>query len=421
MVPIRYKTKTLINKNLTVFTFFLCFLLLLNITCAGGIGVAPSEIHLSNVLRGGYAETIITISNPNEVPTDITLTPKGVFEDWVLFTSETPEAFMLTTGQIVTLSSNTFIIPAKSNIQIRAIVMPPADMPVGAYNGTVIVYSKPQVNETTISPFGTSIAVGAELQAFLEITGEQLLEYIVGSVSVKDAEVGYPIEFLVSGNNNGNVRVSPHVQIDILNRDKTKILKSADFDCSEILPTTGRTDKFEISSENLTEGQYWANVTVSLGGKTLKHHLLTFDILVEGALKRKGELVRIANKVWVKVGEVVKIDTVFRNTGELTVNAKFKGEVHLSDKIISVLESDEITVPAGETVNLTTYFTPKEQGRYIVKGEVYYSKKTTFPKEGIINVLPTESKPVWTGIQDNFLYILIIVIIALLIVLLKYR
>ncbi len=404
MLPVKNKNKILINKKLVIFTFFLSVLFLLNATYAGGIGAGPGEVRFEKVLRGGYAEKTIIVTNGYDVPVEITITLEGPFKDWIAFEF-----------------GKNFTIPVNSTFEFKAIIKPPEDIPIGIYNGSITLHSNPQTNESVATQFATTTRTGVKLLSFLEITGEQLLEYEVSSISINDAEVGYPIEFFISGNNKGNVRVSPQVHIDILDRDKTKILKSADFDCSEVLPTTTGTDKFNISSENLTEGQYWANVSVSIGGKVLKQKLLTFDILAKGALKKKGELIRIANKVWVNTGEVVKIDCVFKNTGELTTTAKFKGEIHLDDRIVGVLESDELDVPVGETVNLTTYFTPKEQGRYIVKGNVYYSKKITFPKESIINVQPIEAKPVFINIQDNLLYILIAIIIALLIVLLKYK
>ncbi len=416
--------------NRIIYSACISILLLINIAYAGGLGVAPSEIHFSKVLRGGYSEVIITVTNPNEVPIDITFNPKGETKDLLSFFSlapsyeETPVEVTLPSGEkavaylktlTMQISTTNFTIPANSEISIRIVAKPPEDLPIGFYNGSITLRSKPQLNGT-IDQFGTSIAVGVELASFLEITGEQHLDYEIKSISVNDAEENYPIEFYISGKNNGNVRVSPQVKIDILDRDKTLVLKSVIFDCNEVLPTTTMTDKFEISSENMSEGQYWVNVTIIIGGEIIKNRLLTFDIFAKGVLKNKGELIQISNKVWVNIGEIVKINALFKNTGERTTTAKFKGEVQLNGKIISVLESEELNVPVGETIILTTYFTPKEFGRYIVNGNVYYSKKITFAKESIINVVPVESEP-----EGNNLFYIMGGLLLLIIILIKYK
>ena len=160
-------------------------------------------------------------------------------------------------------------------------------------------------------------------------------------------------------------------------------------------------------------GQYWAKVTVYPGDGIIYQELLTFDLMAKGSMKIKGELIAIVNKVWVNVNEVVRIDAVFKNTGELPTYAKYKGEVYLGEELVSVLESEELMVAVGETVNLTTYFTPKKSGRYIARGVVFYEKKVTFTKDGIINVLPEESI-LMSILSDKVFYILIIILLIII-------
>jgi len=383
-------------------SFLAAFLFLISLACTAhaiGIGAGPSTIHFSDVLRDGYGEETIMITNPDDGPTYITINVEGDIRDWLSFE----------------LGKN-FTVPAKSTLRFQAIVKPPPDIQIGTYNGTITITSNPLSTSPGPGMHGTAIIMAAALNAFVHLTGKQILNYTVQSMSIKDTEEGYPIEFFISGKNKGNVRMAPKVHIDIWNRDKTKIVRSEDFIGSEILPTREGSDKFYISSENLSIGQYWANVTVYMGENIVDQRLLTFDLMLAGSLKVKGEFVTIfVSKVWSRVGEVVRLDCLFKNTGELPVSAKFKGEVYLGDEIVAVLESEELIVAVGASVNLTTYFTPEKEGRYVAVGVVFYDKKITFPIEGIINVLPEESI-LMLLFTDKVFYILIIILLIIILV-----
>jgi len=380
-----------------------------------GIGAGPSTIYFNNMLRGGYGEELIRVTNPNNFSIIVTIEAEGQVKDWLIFVPKISEKIVLTTGQLVIMSFKTFTVSPESSYEFRAIIQPPSDTPIGTYNGYINIHSEPvNITEGT-GQLGTIVLTSAALRTFVNMTGEQILEYVIYGISIKDTEEGYPIEFSVSGENKGNVRAAPKVHIDIWNRDKTEIMKSENFTGSEVLPTREKSHEFSISSENLSVGQYWANITVYLGDGTIYQELLTFDLMAKGSMKIKGELIAIVNEVWVNVNEVVRIDAVFKNTGELPTYAKYKGEVYLGEELVSVLESEELMVAVGETVNLTTYFTPKKSGRYIARGVVFYEKKVTFTKDGIINVLPEESV-LMSILSDKVFYILIIILLVIIVI-----
>jgi len=234
-----------------------------------------------------------------------------------------------------------------------------------------------------------AIETAISLKVFTEITGKQIVKYEVKNIAAGCVEVGYLIPFSFVGVNRGNVKISPGVQIDIYKGDKTTLIKSEKFTGEETLPTTEQTYHFNVSSENMTEGQYWANVSVFADGALTGSKFITLDIMKKGSLTKKGELINVrASEPWSEVGDVVRIDAVFKNTGQLTTNAKFKCEVYMEGILIKTLESDELEVPVGSTANLTVYYTPERTGRYEVNGVVYYSGKITYEKGTIINVLP---------------------------------
>jgi len=86
----------------------------------------------------------------------------------------------------------------------------------------------------------------------------------------------------------------------------------------------------------------------------------------------------------------------------------------------------------GETVELTSYYTPKKPGRYTITGRALFSKKQSPEKSSILNVRDIKEKPetetvstvpeTTNGTQGNntVLYV-IIALLAVLIVLMLWK
>lgn len=364
---------------------------------AGGFAAGPSKILFSKVLRGGYAEQEIYLYNPEEIITDIEISAGGPFADWIFFNP-----------------GKKFSIPAKSSYRLKAYLEPPSDIANGVYNGTIYVLSKPR-RIPVVEGHGLSIETAITLFVFVDITGEQIIRYGVKSISAETAEEGDPISFTFTGMNTGNVRTSPVARIEIYNWNKSALLKKESFTFGETLPTTERTYVQNVSSKGLAEGQYWANVSVFAAGNLVGSDLKTFDIVKKGSLARMGELLHVSvNAPWASAGDVVRIDPVFKNTGQVPVSAKFKGEVSVDGMLLDTLESDEIEVQPGASANLTVYYTLKRQGRYTVSGAAYYSGKMTYEKGTVINVLPLASKPVEANLLEQKLTFALAAILIIL-------
>jgi len=104
-------------------------------------------------------------------------------------------------------------------------------------------------------------------------------------------------------------------------------------------------------------------------------------------LKADGVLLDIVVKNSADVDETLPILALFKNTGEKGVDAQFRGKITLDDKIIQILESEKNFVPISGTSDFNFYFTPKNAGKYIVSGRVFYSNKKTFELSAIVNVI----------------------------------
>ncbi len=381
----------MLKKTLLVFTFLI---LTSNCAMAAGMGVVPGVVRFKDVLFGGYAERNIKITNPDPYPAKIELEPLGECSEWISF-----------------IPGTEFTIPAGSTKTATVVIQPPAYLQTGDYEGEISVTSTPQRPEDLTGSFGVLIRSGASLRVELGVTSREIINY-VGEASIRDTEVDLPVEVTLSGTNYGNVRVRPLLVLEIMDRDKSQILQKLEFRGNIVMPTTDKQDVFTFSSENLSEGQYWANATIYVNDQVVSRQIHTFDVMPKGALSVKGELVRISNPVWAYVGDLVRIDPLFKNNGQTFVTGKFKGEVYLEDRLIDLLESEEYEVPVDGEVNMTVYFEPQNSGRHVIKGKVYYSKKVTYTRESILNVNPAEERP-YAFFFDNLAWFVVLAVVLL--------
>ena len=204
--------------------------LLSNTAHAGGFAAGPGKMYFNKVLRGGYAEQEIYLYNPEDRITDIEISVEDTFADWTYFDP-----------------GKKFSIPIKGTRYIKTYIEPPADIANGIYEGTINIVSKPR-RIPTIDGHGMSIETAIILKVFIEITGEQIVRYKIKNIAVQSVEEGYNIPVSITGINKGNVKVSPKVQIDIHNWDKSTLIKSYNFTLGETLPTTEKTYNLNISS-----------------------------------------------------------------------------------------------------------------------------------------------------------------------------
>ena len=161
-------------------------------------------------------------------------------------------------------------------------------------------------------------------------------------------------------------------------------------------------------SNSLDVGQYWANLEVE---ECNAADFLTFSVVEKGGIIDKGALSGILSKPSALVGETVEFIAKFINNGERAVTAKFKGAIRLEDKIVNVIETEEMIIPAGETGDISIFFTPEEPGRYTLTGRVVYNKKLTFEKGASLDVNPREEEKKKFEILPLILYVIIIITI----------
>ncbi|MGV8151073.1 MAG: hypothetical protein ACP5NV_05075 [Candidatus Woesearchaeota archaeon] len=367
---------------------------------AASISVTKAVMDYKGVLRGGYAQDFVYVASDTDFDVPIEYEFVGDIKNWI---SVIPDYN----------KTNTTIFISRDKIQeLVVVIQPPADTPTGNYTGGVRVITG-TINRPE-GPYGSQLQAAFLIRLNVEIVGDERLSCNIGGITIKDTEIGLPIEFSMVASNNGNVRVWPNVTVDFWNQDQTKMMGThvSDFSRTEVLPTTSKL-LYTTFENNLRIGQYWAYVTAY---PCANSELVSFSVLEKGEISDYGDLLRIENKPWASTGEIIPISAIFKNNGERVVSAKFKGVVLYEEKIVDTLDSDFYDVAPGEVANLSVFFTPKKLGQYYISGRVLYNNKLTYEKSSILNVNSGEE------IADfNFTYIIVIIIIVIIILLLLIR
>jgi len=352
------------------------------------IGVSPGVVNFKNMLRGGYAERTVTITIGTDEPVITEASAKGDIASWINF------------------SSTSFEVSRNSPYKLKITVQPPPDLENGDYTGYIRVITG-GLGKLGENQAGSVVRAAVDIVTTVTITDVEVKACRARSFSVNSVEKGDPIEFRLNVMNDGNIKIKPLVTIDIWDQERENIVKMIEFDDEEILPTTSKDLKISVPSDDFDIGQYWADIVVDECGGA--GDTLTFDVMEKGSLRADGVLRSLSSKVWTTIGENVPIYAIFQNTGQKEVSAKFKGKIQRGETIVKVLESEELEVPVGETMNFTMFFKPEEAGRHVISGRVFYDKKRTYEVSSIVNVLPPEKKK----ISARYVVYLVIIIIII--------
>ena len=359
-----------IRKNIVVGLAAVLFFLTANAARAG-LGISPAEMITPNLSKGSTVERtfVLSRSDPKE-DLFFTVTTEGATKDWTTLDKGT-----------------TFTMPAgEQRFPIVVTAKIPLDAANGEYKGGIRMTSSTDLGKAT-SGNGAAIMLAALIQTDFTVTGEQILEYEVSDLGIRNIEEGSPVEVSVTVTNTGNVTARPtkvHVEIfDKLN--KTKLESTDVTEMGSVEPFTTGSIAIAVPTK-LTIDQYWARVTAYKDETVLKEENMVFEIVAVGSLQKSGNLKEIQLNKKSAVGEVVKIIGVFENTGKANYSAKLVSEIYKGKKLIKVAEGDLTTVNTGKTENLSVYFTPEASGNFTIKSRVDYSGGKSNERESGIAV-----------------------------------
>jgi len=367
----------------------------------GGAGLSPASVDFEDMVRGGYAERYITVSNPTDEMTTVTVGTEGDISGWA--TAE---------PQMFNLSGISYRI-------VKIIVRPPSSIPNGVYSGRMLVVAKPYVPPEMSS--GSSVSVASVIMASVsvEISDLQMLSYKVENVRMPDTEECRPILVYFSLRNTGNVNVTPRFDAEIISKSNGETVQKYSEKGSSILPTQALSHSLRIPYKMeqfkcVPEGLYRAHiVSYTDSGSIMDTSDLDIRIYPRGTLTVGGEIMSLEVPNNVTQGDVIKINALFKNTGEIPVMAKLKAEVYSGGRLVDTVSSEQIEVGPGSVVSLPAYYTPSGGGKYKILASVIFEEKSTETVQAEVEVL-------W---PQSYMIIIAILIVACLVAiyLLKFK
>lgn len=376
----------------------LLLLIALQSVHAVAIGVNRASVEFADVLRGGYAETVITITTDSEEVITAEVMTQGPEAEWL------------------NLSATNFTFSKDLPYELKVAVLPPLDAQVRDYEFNVSVITG-SLARNDGGRLGTSTRASFRVPILLRMSGTERLACTVGGVIVHDVEQGNPLDIELSVINRGNVRINPEVTVEVFDQLRARSLGTRSTEFGEsILPTVTSSALRTLSFE-LQPAQYWASVSVPQCDYST---LLTFDVLEPGAIKDEGELIRIDAPAWANTGEIIPVNAIFRNKGARAVRASFKGTIARADteEIVKVIDTEQYIIDPDVTAEIQTFFNPVIGGQYVVSGKVYYNSKLTGERETLINV---NGAPIGERSLTPYVLIGLGIVILMMLILIKRK
>ena len=102
-------------------------------------------------------------------------------------------------------------------------------------------------------------------------------------------------------------------------------------------------------------------------------------------------------------------------TGSRPVFAKFKGQIALNNKLLQLVETDEVQVKPGLQENFKIFYTPEKAGVYEIRGRVNYNDKLTYEKSATFTALKNPEQQYTFSFWPLSIYLLILLLIIILI------
>lgn len=378
---------------------------------AGGIGVAPSRLELSQAMRGGEYDRSIWIFNPGDEPAGYSLKTSGPGGEWLRFYDGPRSAKPV---EAITIPAND-----KKEVLVRFTI--PEQAANGTYQASIVVGSAPP--ELNLGSGGTStnagqgaVSVEAESIATIEVTGKQIMSAVVDEFVATDTEVNYPVRVNVHVRNTGNVTARPNIATTVY--QGSSLIATETFNKGEVKPETKEAIPVELSTKGWREGDYIAKMKVSLGdsstrtGEIIAEKDVPFKVLPVGTLTRAGELVELSREGETVAGWTIRINATFVNTGQIETPAVLTGEAYRDGALVSNIDSREVLVLPRQRSDLLSYLKLEQPGNYVVKARVNYGGKQSNEREFSFTALPPQqsaaSAPKESESGNNTLMMLII-------------
>ncbi|MDD5111364.1 MAG: hypothetical protein PHG85_02340 [Candidatus Altiarchaeota archaeon] len=363
------------------------------------IGISPGSATFDNMMRGGYGEQTLGLSNAGDNDLVIIANLDGQAKSWITIEPALVNA----------------TLPKRGTLLFKIKVMLPPSVSTGTYNATLQL-STLNLEDFTSGSSGAKVMPGLSVPIKIIVSGQELIDYEIQGFTVGDTEKDEPIKYAIIVNNKGNVQVTPNITIEVLNADKSRTFFTEEVPKTAILPSTKQTIEGSIDSEGMKIGRYWLRATAYLRDRTLPKKEIDFNIVAVGAISLSGEFTELIIPKTASPGDKVRVTAYLQNTCDKVLDAQSSCEVLSGGKIVDNLESKELRVEPGAVGELASYFTvPSGGGEYQFKCLINYQSKQTETREATLTASGVSSQG---GASNILLYgvigLVVIVILYLL-------
>lgn len=345
------------------------------------MSVSPSKVVVSNILRNStQTKTVIIGRDAKDVHNDttFTVTPRGEFAGYVTGPAE-------------------FIMPAGEQSMEYTFDIAPADAANGDYEVFLDVVPKSsnqagQNAETGYVSVGVSVVSGVTVVIDFTVGGDEMVNFQVDNLQVKDTEVGQSLLASVDVNNIGNVDWKPNsleltlTAVNDPSNTSTTRIEQADFSVTKA--GAKQTVDFATPAPSIAE-KYQASAKVYYQDKVVAELNSNNVVIIHsvGTMKQKGELVSLTtNKTEYQPNEKIKVAGKFKNTGEVAVRGVLITEIYQGDAVQDLVRSEEFTIDTSEEIVFPQIIQLANAGIYTVSSYVEFGDKTTAPRTVIFTV-----------------------------------
>lgn len=249
------------NIKNTIKSVFLAVALLLlsSVVTHAGFGISPSDFNVDFLQPGStYTKTYLVSRSGDLGQTNIIVEPDmGIVNDWLTFTP----------GRTFTFKKGAKTMEFKVTIDV------PLTAEYQEYPGTFTLRAVPADAEVR----GVTIAQGLQLNSDIEVTMEEIINLAILNIKIDETEIGNPIIVKVTGENKGNVDVTPTLQVTIMDLQGNMLEEHdvANLQGIESGITKEVTGQFETE---LGIGEYFVDVEAFLGEDSLRSERLVLEI-----------------------------------------------------------------------------------------------------------------------------------------------
>ena len=242
-----------------------------------GFGISPPRVWNDYIVPGSHFEQVIVLtrSNPDNPIEIITEMDAPEIKDWIKVDK-----------------GEKFIYPAGfKQFPITVIVDVPENAGYSIYYGKMTIKSAPVGNEGQVT-----VALGAVVDFKLRVSGEKFSDFITRGVKIPDLEEGWPLKFIVSLENIGNIKVRPsRIHLEIFDDYHQSKLKTGDITQMSWVESFKVGESQGEMTVNLKSGQYWAEYEIYKDEEMILKEKLRFNVLPPGTLIPPPLSVRIKN------------------------------------------------------------------------------------------------------------------------------